>query len=129
MFLLNRHLNPIVSNIIYGPDGKPLVGSSEAWLDKTQTYSKDGEQYSAKPHDILVAAARMQRDGMSLKNIRAELDLADAVTDRELQRALNIGHELLKRRIKAGKEHEESKVRIDPLDAPLKAKNDIIEGN
>lgn len=108
--------NPVVEDIlarmdakqsttIVGPDGKPLL---EPLLDdRTVTYAKDGESYSVEPFELLKRAARMQRDGMSLRAIRSELDLKN-VADATLERALAFGRSLLEADIKAGIEPEES---------------------
>jgi hypothetical protein len=101
-----RQMDARKPQTIYGPDGKtplyePLVD------DRTITYAKDGESYSIKPEELLMRAARMQRDGKSLANIRAELDLVH-VPDQLLEAALRLGHEWLNEAIAAGREPEES---------------------
>lgn len=113
---------------LVGLDGKLLAAADfvpiepepeeMVWFDKTQTYSKDNQQYSAKPKDILMAAARMQRDGQSLKVIKMELDVA-GVSDAVLQRALNKGHWMLNQAIAQGLEPAESKILIPKSLAPL----------
>lgn len=90
---------------IMGPDGKPLL--EPLVDDRTVTYAKDGESYSVEPLELLKRAARMQRDGASLKAIRAELDLMN-VSDATLQSALKVGMDLLLADIAAGIEPEES---------------------
>jgi len=97
---------------ILGPDGRP-VDLEPVIEDRSLTYAKDGESYVVKPGELAMRAARLQRDGMSLKQIRAELDLIPSgpmrPTDAQLQAWLNIGHNLLDRAIKAGTEPAESK--------------------
>lgn len=101
--------------------GKPKT----VWVDKTVTYTENNEQVSFSPEDILVAAARMLRDGRSLDYIMAELDVKGLVSHRELERAiLNVGMPALQRRIARGQESAESRVEIDALDAPLRPDED-----
>jgi hypothetical protein len=55
-------------------------------------------------------AARMQRDGASLKRIRSELELVGDISDEVLQNALNLGHEWLNAAIREGREPAESRL-------------------
>lgn len=88
------------------------------WVDRT--LPADGTAKTVKPKDILMAAARMQRDGRSLRWIKRELDLnmlgAKFIDDRTLQRALDMGHRLLDQAIAKGEEPAESRVRSDDID-------------
>ena len=94
--------------------------SDKVWYDQTITYSEHGEQYQAKPADILVAAARMQRDGRSLKSIMVELDIVGLVSNFQLQRAItNVGMPELERRIKSGEVEAETKILVDRYSRPL----------
>jgi hypothetical protein len=106
----------------------PEDNESKVWLDKTQTYSHNGEQYQANPKQILMAMARAQRDGMSLEAIIAEYDLkAEARNPYVLQRALNVGHQLLKEAILSGEEPEESRILVDAYGAPLKVNDPLLD--
>lgn len=94
---------------IYDAAGRPMI--EPVVDDRTVTYAKDGESYSVDPEQLLMRAARMQRDGMSLKAIRAELDLKN-VSDKLLQSALRLGLQLLNAAIAEGREPAESKTVI-----------------
>lgn len=96
-----------VAEKILGPDGRPLL--QPIIEDKTLTYTKDGESLTVNPVQLVMRAARMQRDGASLKRISRELDLV-GVSDRQLQDALNWGHGLLNDAIAAGTEPAESRL-------------------
>ncbi len=118
---------------IYLPDGssvpaieeKPDITKME-WLDKTLTYTENDEQIRFTPEDILVAAARMLRDGRSLDYIMTELDVDRAiVSHRMLERAIrNVGMPLLEKRIAEGKEAAESRILVDADTLPLRLKED-----
>lgn len=101
---------------------KPSIDEM-VWLDKTITYTENDEQVRFTPEDILVAAARMLRDGRSLDYIMNELDVDKAiVSHRMLERAIrNVGMPLLERRIVRGEEQAESKILVDPETLPLRA--------
>lgn len=97
---------------IVGLDGTPLL--RPVVDDRTITYGREGEAYSADPATILMRAARMMRDGMSLKNIAAELDLITtgpmAVPLTKLDAAIRrFGMPWLDAAILAGTEPAESK--------------------
>jgi hypothetical protein len=94
---------------IYDAAGNPMI--EPVVDDRTITYAKDGESYQADPEQLLMRAARMQRDGMGLKAIRAELDLKN-VSDKLLQSALTLGLQLLNAAIAEGREPAESKTVI-----------------
>lgn len=95
--------------------------------DRRVTYSKDGRGFSADPKQILMAAARMERDGWSLERIRTELALHrhtslcrfpcqfQEVTDQHLRNALRTGHQLLTEAIARGEEPEESVIDVGQL--------------
>jgi len=102
-----REAKTIVDPITGKPLLEPLVD------DRTVTYAKDGQSYSIKPEELLMRAARMSRDGMSLKAIRSELDLISSgpqeVTLRALGDAIKyVGMPLLDQAIREGREPEES---------------------
>lgn len=82
------------------------------WVDKTLTYTENNEQVRFTPEDVLVAAARMLRDGKSLDYIMTELDVdRQIVSYRQLERAIrNLGMPLLEKRIAQGQEAAESRV-------------------
>jgi hypothetical protein len=101
-----RQMQARVAGTIFGPGGRPLAKAVVE--DRTVTYAKDGESYTADPIKILMSAARMQRDGASLRTIRAELDLKN-VPDATLERALKRGREWLDIAIAKGEEPAESK--------------------
>jgi len=114
---------------IYLPGGNVLaVGEDKpnlddyAWVDKTLTYSENGEKVQFTPEDILVAAARMFRDGRSLDYIMTELDVdKKIVSHKQMERAIvNVGMPLLERRIARGKEAEESRVLMHKDLLPLR---------
>ncbi len=120
---------------IYLPDGSAVPAFEEkpdinkmAWLDQTLTYTENDEQVRFTPEDILVAAARMLRDGKSLDYIMTELDVDRAiVSHRMMERAIrNVGMPLLEKRIAEGKEHAESKILVDAESLPLRAKEDDV---
>lgn len=108
-----RNIDERTSQTIYGPDGvTPLL--EPVIDDRTVTYAKGDEPFSIDPEELLMAAARMRRDGWTLPNIRAELDLIDRgpqeVTLQMLDRAItNVGMPLLELAIKEGRQPEESK--------------------
>jgi hypothetical protein len=103
-----REIDERVLRRIVGPDGKPLL---EAVIDdRTITYAKDGESAQLEPEQFLMRAARMQRDGASLKRIRSELELVGDISDEVLQNALNLGHEWLNAAIREGREPAESRL-------------------
>lgn len=97
-----------VARTILGPDGRPLL--APIIQDKTVTYAVDGESATVDPEQLLMRAARMQRDGASLKRIRRELDLVGGISDTILQSALNQGHAWLKQAIAEGREPAESRL-------------------
>lgn len=92
------------------------------WIDKTITYTENNEQVRFTPEDVLVAAARMLRDGRSLDHIMTELDVdRQIVSYRMLERAIrNIGMPLLERRIAKGQEAAESRVLLHKDLFPLR---------
>lgn len=93
----------------------------QVWTDKRITYSENGEKVEFSPEDVLKAAARMLRDGYSLKRIKNELGVEGLVSDKVLERAIvNVGMPLLNRDIARGTENAESKFLIDAADAPLR---------
>lgn len=105
-----RAIDERVLERIVGPDGRPLL---EAVVDdRTITYAKDGETAQLTPEQFLMRAARMQRDGATLKRIRSELDLVGEISDQTLQNALNLGHQWLNEAIAAGREPAESRLVI-----------------
>jgi hypothetical protein len=117
-----RKVDARVNQTIVGIDGTPLLVPIVD--DRTITYAKDGESISLDPEDFWMRAARMHRDGMSLKQIRVELDLISSgpqeVTLNMLGRAIqNWGMPMLLAAIAEGREPEES-VRVigyeDPAD-------------
>lgn len=85
------------------------------WIDRT--LPMDGTGKRVTPREVLMAAARMQRDGRSLRFIRHELQLnmlgSGFITNEQLQRAINVGHTLLAQAIAKGEEPAESRVKID----------------
>lgn len=88
-------------------------------LDLGQTYS-EGAQVKFDPETLLVAMARRQRDGASLSAIISEFDLVGAArSPYTLQRALNVGHNLLDQQIKAGKSPEETVTWVDKESGPI----------
>lgn len=107
--LLELGFRPGPSGVLLGPDGRPLL--KPVLEDRTLTYHKEGDPAptTLNPLEVLMRAARMQRDGMTLDNIRAELDLVGDIPDALLQAALNEGHALLEAAIRDGREPEESK--------------------
>lgn len=113
---------------IYMPDGSVhkvedgLYDPSElAWVDKTVTFGEEGQQVSFTPAQILMAAARMQRDGRTLRSIYEELDLDPReVNMAQLETAIrNVGMPLLEKRIAAGLEPAESQIQVDKYTLPL----------
>jgi hypothetical protein len=92
------------------------------WVDRT--LPMDGTAKTIRPKDVLMAGARMQRDGRSLRYIKRELQLnmlgSEFITDRQLQNALNLGHKLLAQAIKRGEEPEESKVLVLDEDVAMR---------
>ena len=115
---------------IYLPGGNVVtVGEDKpnpddmAWMDKTISYAENGEQVRFTPEDILVAAARMLRDGKSLDYIMTELDVdRQIVSHRQLERAIrNVGMPLLEKRIAQGQEAAESRVLLHKDLFPLRA--------
>lgn len=104
-----------VAQPILGPDGQvvfqPIVD------DRSMTYAKDGESYTADPEHLFMAGYRMLRDGKGLKQIRDELDLIttgpQAVPLHLLESALvNFGKPLLEAAIAEGREPAETKTVI-----------------
>jgi ribosomal protein S16 len=81
-----------------------LVGRQ---VDLRQPGSPSGS-YRITAEDLLLAAARMRRDGASFEAIRRHLDPMPHVTDAQVEHFLKLGMELLERRIAEGKEPEES---------------------
>lgn len=121
---------------IYLPNGQ-VAGSNSiadtspatvAWVDKTITYGQGDEKVSFSPSDILVAAARMLRDGRSLEYIYAELDLDDRIVSKKmLERAIvNQGMPLLEKRIASGQEDAESKILVDADLLPIRASEEDV---
>jgi hypothetical protein len=115
---------------IYLPGGNVVTVGEDAlasdqyeWVDKTLTYTENGEQVRFTPEDILVAAARMLRDGKSLDYIMTELDVdRQIVSYRQLERAIrNVGMPLLEKRIAQGQEAAESRVLLHKDLFPLRA--------
>lgn len=103
-----RSVDERVLDRILGPDGRPLLQAVVD--DRTLTYAKDGQSAQLEPEQFLIRAARMQRDGASLKRIRSELDLVGDITDEVLQNALDLGHRWLNEAIATGKEPAESRL-------------------
>lgn len=103
-----REIDERVMRTILGPDGRPLL--EPIVEDRTITYAKDGESAQLTPEQFLMRAARMQRDGASLKRIRSELDLMPGISDTVLQNALNLGHAWLREAIASGAEPAESRL-------------------
>lgn len=93
-----------------------------------------GSSYRMTAEDLMLAAARMQRDGMTRDQIRRELEF-DGPTA-YLDRFLDRSRELLAQRIAEGVEPEESVVQIDLNDlataaslgysSPEEAKADLL---
>lgn len=116
---------------LYLPGGSVVeVGEEEstnpndyAWLDSTLTYTENDEKVQFTPEDILVAAARMLRDGRSLDYIMTELDVdRQIVSYRQLERAIvNYGMPLLEKRIAEGKVAAESRTLLHKDLFPLRA--------
>lgn len=95
--------------VLFGPDGRPIIIEKK---DFSAYEPKAGEGMTISPMDTLVKAARMLRDGMSIKAINRELQLIN-VPDRLLNNAIvNVGMPLLERRIAQGLEPAESVVNI-----------------
>lgn len=83
----------------------------ESWLTMDMTLPDGTTQ---KPMDLLAVMARMLRDGYSLRQIRASVPMAASIQNHVLERAIvNVGLPELKRRIEAGEEPEETRVRLD----------------
>lgn len=102
-----------MTQTLLGPDGQPLVRGHVEVHDRTITYSKDGEAYTATADELLMAMARAQRDGMSLKGIIAEFQLVGRARNPViLQRALDLGHRMLAQAIAIGREPEESRQEV-----------------
>lgn len=100
--------------LIQNSDGTMRVVGARAEPPLTKTIDRTHPgPYRIKPREVILAAARMQRDGLSLKAIRAELDLLPHVTDEQLQFAINVGMVWLAEDIAAGLEPEESKVTFE----------------
>lgn len=123
----DRLIIPGGPRVIQDPDGSVrLVGvqSETRTMDLRKTGSEAGS-YKTKPLDLMMAAARMRRDGMSREAIRKELDLLPHVTNAQLDAFLDNAEALLNRRISAGLEPAESVHRVavpvldDPDDEPL----------
>jgi hypothetical protein len=114
---------------LLGPDGRPLKALSSVaepevgatvWVDKTVTYTENNEQVKFSPADVLKAAARMLRDGKSLKHIANELGIEGLVEHKTLERAIiKQGMPLLQREIAMGLEPEESRIQIDRALRPI----------
>jgi lambda repressor-like predicted transcriptional regulator len=86
------------------------------WIDRTLPMDgKTGKTIT--PREVLMAAARMQRDGASLRRIRHEMQLHGNIPDRVLQKAIDKGHRLLAKAIARGEEPAESRVRYPNDDA------------
>lgn len=109
-------------NVVTLGEDKPSADEYD-WVDKTLTYTENGEQVRFTPEDILVAAARMLRDGRSLDYIMTELDVdRQIVSYRQLERAIrNVGMPLLEKRIAQGQEAAESRVLLHKDLFPLRA--------
>ena len=95
----------------------------KVWLDQSRTYALDGENITITPMDLLVKAARMQRDGMSSQQILRELDIVGLASSFQLERAIkNYGAPELERRIASGQEQAETVILVDRYLAPLSSK-------
>lgn len=104
---------------LFGPDGKTPVGARKVRATEGGLEYEDAAGVRrVDPKQVLMNAARMQRDGMSLEGIMDALDLVgDARNPFLLQRALDQGHVLLKEAIARGEEPENT------TDAPQQAHN------
>lgn len=121
-----RDPNPVVEDILRKMDKRvnvPILDQHGDVLlrpivdDRSMTYAKDGESFTADPEHLFMAGYRMLRDGMGLKQIREELDLISvgpqAVPLHLLESALvNFGKPLLEAAIAAGTEPAETKTVI-----------------
>lgn len=85
--------------------------ADEVIIDRTLPMGSGQRGIQISPEEVLMAAARMQRDGASLRQIKVQMQLV-GVDDPTLQRALDRGAGLLAARIAAGLEPEESQVRF-----------------
>lgn len=91
--------------VIYGPDGQLLVVEKH---NLATTIPEDGEGMTLTWIDTLVRAARMLRDGVSIRQISRELQL-DGIPDWILDNAIaRVGMPVLEERIATGKEPAES---------------------
>lgn len=88
--------------------------------------TSDGTQYiKHTAEQLLMAMARRQRDGASMHAIIAEFDLVGDARDRStLQRALNVGHNMLERAIKAGATPSETILWVSRDDTPIRSNED-----
>lgn len=107
-----RKMDKRVNQPILGPRGEVLLNPIVD--DRSLTYAKDGESFTADPEALFMAGYRMLRDGMGLRQIRDELDLIQtgpqAVPLHLLESALvNFGKPLLEAAIAAGTEPAETK--------------------
>lgn len=89
--------------------------ADERFYDQRVTYTQGGRGFSADPREVLMAAARMERDGWSLAKIRQELSLGSWVTDQQLRNALVRGHQFLNEAIARGEVPEESVIDTEKL--------------
>ena len=92
------------------------MADRDQWYDRSVTYSQDGRGITVKPADVLMRAARLERDGKTLREIRVELALGDWVSDQHLRNALKRGHQMLREAIARGEEPAESRILV-PGDA------------
>lgn len=121
------------ARLVQNPDGTiSVVGSGVRQEDEPTTIVRvnripqPGATVKVDPKDTLMAAARMQRDGASLAQIREYLgspmermpnknipgDMGSPMPDSILQRAINVGHEMLQQGIASGQEPEETIVDV-----------------
>lgn len=89
-------------------------------IDLGDTFST-GQQVKLSAEQLLMAMARRQRDGASLKAIIAEFDLIGRATSPlVLQRALNTGHHMLDQAIERGTTPEETLIWVPKDEAPVR---------
>lgn len=119
--LSDRLVIPGGPRIIKDPDGAyRLVGAEtrERVVDLSRPGTPSGA-YRIRPEDLLLAAARLRRDGMSFAAIRKELEVMPHVTDRQLEAFLKVGMDLLEQRIAQGIEPAETVHRVTEVVAEL----------
>jgi hypothetical protein len=100
--------------VILGPNGQPVRRADpnlRANGDGTFTLNKGTEAYRADPQQLLMEMARAERDGMNHRQLIAEFGLmGDAASPFYLNRALKVGHELLRQAIARGDEPKERRI-------------------